>query len=131
MPLPTWKECLPYVAGVGVIVFLGVYPKIRENMPVGDSIETCWRFPDECNKLHPEEYVKEVAWMLGNCVRSLWPHPEDCETRLPNEYRELYEDVKRKVKNEMDNDDKACGALERATQGRRLCGVDDDREDER
>jgi hypothetical protein len=41
MPLPTWKECLPYVAGVGVIVFLEVYPKIRENMPVGDSIETC------------------------------------------------------------------------------------------
>jgi hypothetical protein len=98
--LPTWGECIPYIVGVGVIVFLGVYPKIRENMPIGDSIETCWRFPDECNKLHPEEYAKRVARML-------------------------------EVQKETDHDDRACEALERVTQGRRLCEVYDDREDER
>ena len=132
MQFPTWKECLPYIAGVGMIIaFLWVYPKIRQNMPAGGSIETCWQFPDECNKLHSEEYRKQAAWTLGNCVRSLWPHPEDCGTRFSNEYRELYEDVIRKVKNEMENDDKACEALERATQGRRLCGVNEDSGEDR
>jgi hypothetical protein len=118
----TWKEGL--LGSLGVIVcisFFPIYHQIREHMPVGKSIETCWRFPDECNKLHPVEYQKQVIWMLGNCVRSLWPHPEDCETRFPSEFQTLYEDAKREVKAEVDADSKACVVLEKTTQGRQLC----------